>query len=140
MITLREGMLVYVYRNLKHGRKTRPLYSVLYKRKVIARLHRVLLSSAHFNVREAGRKRYLRTGRKNVHAFVVGRFTGEKGAFGIDAETHKDLPVHVKYDPQIAGYFFEPSGDPRVKIGRRIDYARAVLLNERGISACYIGG
>ena len=120
----------YVYRNLKHGRRARPLYSIMQGKRVVARRHRVLLSNCRFVVREASRQRALREERKNVHAFVVGRLTGSKGAFGIDCNG-RDLPAKVTYNPFVAGYFMD-------EVGRPVKGARAVLLNERGMSACYL--
>ena len=121
---------VWVYRNLKHGRKSKPLYSVMCDGRVVKRVHRILLSGASFVVREASRQRVIRTGRKNVHAFVVGFDAGQKGIFGIDANG-RDFPVRVRYNPYEAGYFQDDAG-------RSVKGARGVLLNERGISACYL--
>lgn len=123
---------VYVYRNLKHGRKAPPLYSIKENGRVIARRHRVLLTNATFIVHEGGRRRALREKRKNVHAFVKGVLVGRKGAFGIDANSKKDLPVPIRYDPNLAPYFHETDH------GEKVKGARAVLLNERGMSACYL--
>ena len=120
---------VYVYRNLKHGRATPPLYSVMRRGRVIAHRKRILLSNVSFRVRETGRRRVIASGQKNVHAFVVGYLTGRKGAFGIDHNRH-DLPVKLFYDPYYKGAFTTADGTP-------IRYARAVLLNEHGMSACY---
>jgi len=57
---------VYVYRNLR----TRT-WSVKHRGKVIAHPEEVLVRNAKFQVSEAGRKRVLAEGRKNVHAFVT---------------------------------------------------------------------
>ena len=120
-------MFVYVYRNLKHGRNAPRLYSILRKGRVIARRSAVLITQASFIVREAGRQKVLRTGRKNVHAFV-------KGYLAEDARGMADLPTRVHYDPTIAGYFYVEPTSPGVRIGSRIDHARAVLLNNNGIT------
>lgn len=90
----------------------------------------MLLSTATFIVRPAGRARVLRDGHKNVHAFVCGYMTGTKGAFGIDANTKRDLPVRITYNPFRSGHF---EAD-----GSHVKAARAVLLNERGMTACYV--
>ncbi len=127
-------MRVEVYRNLKHGRKAPPLYSVRYKGKVIRRVRRALLTNVVFKVSEAGRQRVLKEGRKNVHAFVVGDWTGPKGAYGMDKNDH-NLPVRVAYNPYVAGHFLAYgliSSDIKVK------GAGAVLLNEHGMSACML--
>jgi hypothetical protein len=126
-------MIVKVYRNLKHGRSAAPLYSVLYKGKVIARKHRVLLRDAHFIVNEAGRRRVLESGHKNVHAFVVGTLTNEHGCFGIDADGN-DFRMRVTYDPRKGPHFVTATAP----VGRIVKSALGVLLNERGISACYL--
>lgn len=120
---------VYVYRNLKHGRTARPLYSIMQNGRVIDRRHRVLLTGATFVVRPAGRLKVLQTGRKNVHAFVKGTLVDEHGAFGIDADG-ADLPVKVTYHPRTTDTFLAE--------GRPVTGAGGVLLNERGISACYV--
>lgn len=123
-------MQVRVYRNLRHGHDATPLYSVLYRGRVIQRKQEVLISGATFVVREGGRQRVLKEKRKNVHAFVVGTLTDERGAFGIDAQG-PDLPVRISYNPYKAGYFLTEQG-------HRVKGAAAVLLNARGITACYL--
>ena len=128
-------MVVYVYRNLRHGRKTKPLYSIMHNGRVIDRRHRVLLSEATFVVRPAGRRRALAEGHKNVHAFVKGTLVDDKGVFGIDADG-QDFGMSVVYNPRVAGYFYLSC----VPFGLPVKGARGVLLNERGISACYLGG
>lgn len=132
---------VQVYRNLRHGIKSTPLYSVMQDGKVKARLHRVILANAKFTVRESGRQRVLQTKRKNVHAFVVGRIANSTytpkgkpaGAFGTDENDRnpRGLGVEIKYNPYLFGYFYYADG-----LGR-VSAARGVLLNERGISATY---
>lgn len=120
---------VYVYRNLKHGRHAPPLYSIMRNGRVIDRRPRVLLSDATFVVHEKGRQRVIKEQRKNVHAFVKGRLVDERGGFGIDADSAKDLPAKVRYNPY--------EGPNFTWEGRPVKGARAVLLNERGISAAY---
>lgn len=128
---------VKVYRNLKHGKSARPLYSVMQGGRVVARLHRVLLGNATFKVNEAGRQRVLKEERKNVHAFVIGRIANDKytpkgkicGACGID-ENGRDLPWKIRYNPYVAGHFVGQQGE-------EVKGAMCVLLNERGITAAY---
>lgn len=124
---LKRGDYVKVYRNLKHGRTARPLYSVQRNGKVVARVHRLLLQDAQFVVSEAGRQRVLREKRKNVHAFVYG-FVAES-TMGQD-KNDRDLPAHVTYNPY--------TGPSFTWEGRPVKHARAVLLNEHGISAAYV--
>lgn len=132
---------VKVYRNLKHGKNARPLYSIMQDGKVKARRHRVLLSSAVFLVLESGRQRVLQEKRKNVHAFVIGKLVSDEftpkgqisGACGID-ENGPDLPARVRYNPYRAGYFFT---DNLTDHEIALEGAGTVLLNENGMSASY---
>ena len=117
---------VWVYRNLKHGRKARRLYSVMQNGKVLRTVHRLLLVDVRFVVREGGRQRVLREGRKNVHAFVVGRIASS--VYGID-KNGKNLPVTVVYNPHNDAHFYG--------FGKPLSGARAVLLNEHGMTAAY---
>jgi hypothetical protein len=123
---------VKVYRNLKHGKNAKPLYSIMQDGKVKARRHRVLLSSAVFLVLESGRQRVLKQKRKNVHAFVIGKLAVE-GAAGID-ETGPDLPARIRYNPYECGHFYCDNLTDSVFV---VEGAGAVLLNERGMSAAY---
>jgi hypothetical protein len=103
----------------------------------MARRHRVLLSSAKFVVSEAGRNRVLKSGHKNVHAFVIGKLVNEEftpkdeicGTMGID-ENGANLPWKVTYNPYIAGHFVGQTGE-------KVSGAGAVLLNEHGMTAAY---
>lgn len=68
------GMRVQAYWNLH-----RHCFSVValegeHKGRVIAHLPEVRLADARFTVRPSGRERVRREGRKNVHAFVRGRW------------------------------------------------------------------
>lgn len=129
---------VKVYRNLKHGKSARPLYSVVQGGRVVARLHRVLLSTAAFVVNEAGRQRVIKEKRKNVHAFVIGYIRNNRympkgkigGCCGIN-ETGKDLPWKIRYNPYEAGHFIGQNGE-------EVEGAMCVLLNEHGITAAYV--
>lgn len=60
-------MKVEVYWNLHKN-----CFSVRFKGRVIRHANSLHLSNAKFVVRESGRQRVLREGRKNVHAFVRG--------------------------------------------------------------------
>jgi len=136
---LNRNKPVWVYRNLKHGRATRPLYSVMQGGRVIRHSRRILLADVRFVVRENGRQRVLREGRKNVHAFAVGKIVGS--AMGIDRHG-KYLPVPIGYNPYSGPSFFSiacgrPS-DTSKPISKPVKGARAVLLNENGMSAAYL--
>lgn len=69
-----KNQKVKVYRNLKHGRRAKPLYSVQQNGKVVARLHSLALVDVKLVVNQAGRNRVILEKRKNVHAFVIGTF------------------------------------------------------------------
>lgn len=118
---------VWVYRSLRFGRKSPPLYSVMVKGRVVRRVSSILLRDARFVVREGGRQRALKEGRKNVHAFVVG--TPAYAIMGIDRYDKKGLPAKIRYRPQDGPDFYWD--------GRPVKTARAVLLNADGISAAY---
>lgn len=60
---------VYVYRNL-NMRGT--WYSIMQDGKVVGHTQDFHVAAARFVIRESGRRRAVKTGRKNVHAFVVG--------------------------------------------------------------------
>ena len=126
------GKRVKVYRNLKYGKDARPLYSIIYDGRVVSRRHRVLLSNVVFKVNENGRKRVLRERRKNVHAFAIGTLVGKRGCMGQDCNG-KDFGIRVHYNPYGYGKFMCMSTSPPIPLKG----AWAVLLNERGISACY---
>lgn len=111
------------------GANRRPLYSVMCRGKVIYR--RLLLSNVKFVVRKGGRDRVLRSGHKNVHAFAVGTLTGGKGAFGTWAGSGKDFPVKITYNSHKADFFSTVEG-------AKVSGARGVMLNENGITACYL--
>lgn len=127
-----KRLTVKVYRNLKHGKAARPLYSIMYKGRVIARQHRVLLTAATFVVNQAGRRRVIETKRKNVHAFVVGEWVRvPDSAFGTDETDSRVLGLKIIYNPHKMSSF-------QTEMGNAIKGARGVLLNENGMSATYI--
>jgi hypothetical protein len=126
---------VWVYRNLKHGRSSKPLYSIMQNGRVVDRRHRLVLRDVTFKVRESGRQRVLLEDRKNVHAFAVGTLVGS--CCGID-RNGKDLPVKIGYNPHNDSTFMAVVMNKWVrKLAYPIHSARCVLLNENGMSAAY---
>lgn len=111
---------VKVYRNLhaerKYGKKT---YSVvdMTTGRVIAHMDSISLEGAHFRVQQAGRLKVLATGRKNVHAYVVGFFT---------RSTNSTPGRRATYNPYKWETFVDESGAPLTKAG-------SVLINGEGI-------
>ncbi|WNM70338.1 hypothetical protein [Myxococcus phage Mx1] len=83
-----HGLPVRVYFNL-HNR----LFSVQHRGKVVAHLPEVSLEGVKFKVSEAGRQRVLNDQRKNVHAFVEGKFVHKPEG------DHEHLSQGVTYNP-----------------------------------------
>jgi hypothetical protein len=129
-MTLNPRKPVLVYRNLSHGRKSKPLYSVMQNGRVVRRTHAIMLRNVQFTVRESGRQRVLQEGRKNVHAFAKGFVTGS--AFGTDRFGR--LACTVCYNPYNDGHFFIAGGNT---LASRVDGAQCVILNRHGMTAAY---
>lgn len=66
------GLRVFAYRNLHKGCWSLKAMSGPDKGRVVAHCQDVALAACELRVSEAGRRRVLREGRKNVHAGVVG--------------------------------------------------------------------
>lgn len=62
---------IEVYRNINRPGPL-PWYSIRQDGLVVGHTQDITLKNVYFVVREAGRQRVLKTGRKNVHAWVVG--------------------------------------------------------------------
>jgi hypothetical protein len=84
---------VRVYRNLHTGN-----FSVQSTTTglVIDHVSSLCLTDVEFVVRKGGRERVLQDRRKNVHAFVVGRISGE----------FQSLSTEVRYNPYLADHFW----------------------------------
>ena len=78
--------------------------------KLYCHAHNVRITDAEFRVQQAGRKRVLREGRKNVHAYIVGRWVD------IDMKTIPPLTEDgwesTYYDPYVTSYFTSATGKP----------------------------
>ena len=74
-----EGKRVWVYYNIHKN-----CLSVRLAGKVVAHVDEIFLSDVHYRVQPAGRARVLREGRKNVHAFVVGKVSKPFETDGFD--------------------------------------------------------
>jgi hypothetical protein len=123
---------IWVYRNLRHGHKSIPLYSIMQNGRVVKRAHRILLTSVKFIVRESGRQRVLREGRKNVHAFAVGFMRGS--AAGTDSKGK--LPVKIGYNPYKGSTFFCTMTTNN--LNTPVTGAAVLILNEYGMTGAYI--
>lgn len=115
------------------------------RRLVVGHASAVLLTGVRFIVRESGRQRVIREGRKNVHAFVEGELIDAValdgyacpsgrggGAWGIDAREKKRLGPALSYNPRKRGAFI------REDLGTPVAGAGGVLLNAAGMSGCYL--
>lgn len=93
-------MRVAVYYNLhKH------CLSVTHKGRVVKHVQSIRLSNVEFKVRQGGRERVIREGRKNVHAFIVGDLTEES------------MPEHtrlVTYNPYKYASFVDKASEAPV--------------------------
>jgi hypothetical protein len=117
---------VEVYRNL--NRPNGPWFSVRQFGKVIGHVREAILLDATFVVHEAGRQRVLRTGHKNVHAWIRGTLVGGSSQVG--------EPVFGKavyYRPSDADHFYTESTPdawwPQVR------NARIVVVGKGGVRA-----
>lgn len=77
-------MLVSVYYNTH-----KKCWSIKYKGKIIDHKKELLLANCSFHVSEAGRQRVIKSGRKNVHAWITGEL--------LDAEFK--ILAKISYNP-----------------------------------------
>jgi len=82
---------ILVYRNLH-----KKMYSIRQNRKVVAHAEKLCVASFKCIVNEKGRQRVLKTGQKNVHAFIQGKY--ETSGCGTACDRN-DLPAVIKYNP-----------------------------------------
>lgn len=108
----------WVYHNL--SRAGGPWYSIAQGGIVVAHAREVGLRDVRFVVREAGRRRVISSGRKNVHAFVIGRVV--RGAQYV-----ADTPA--RYNPREMATF-QADGEPLERCGH-------AYLGPRGLT---VGG
>lgn len=138
--------IVRVYRNLGNKRAGKYSIQTWYPGKgwrVTDHRDRLCMSNVTFVVYEAGRQRVLRTHRKNVHAFAIGKLAhsvaeqhlGAIGCCGTDEERN-DLPVPIEYNPYKQGCFV--IGDPFVPAGKKVEHAMCLCMNEEGMKGAYI--
>lgn len=96
-------MYVQVYRNLHRGG-----YSVMSLEpgtygKVIDHADKVIISNPRFVVQPAGRKRVIKEGRKNVHAFIRGELSDHNPCTCL---------FPITYNPYRCGSFVDSKGEP----------------------------
>lgn len=123
--------IVRVYRNLRNrpGR-----YSIQRRTdrgwRVTEHADRLCMYDVTFVISHPSRRRALRNGRKNAHAFAVGRIA-TSGCYGSDGR--KPLAVKIRYD-MTAGAFRSSGFTPPLIVRG----ARGAVLNEDGISVAYL--
>lgn len=87
------GQKVQIYRNLNNGTMSIQLYVPAIKDwRVAGHITNCLITNVTFSVSDAGRRRAIRDGRKNVHAFGQGILLAQ-------FDTDTDAPIDLAYDP-----------------------------------------
>ena len=84
---------VRVFRNWKRG-----CYNIMQNGRLLASAKQVRLSGVEFLVRESGRARMLQQGRRNIHAYAIGRlvdYTHPSDTHDLDRITGRS----IFYDP-----------------------------------------
>lgn len=126
-VGIKFGDRVKVYRNLHLGRDVGvKFYSVVKNGLVVTHVSSIMLKDVKFVVQPAGREKVRRTGRKNVHAFVVGTVTPS----GMGTDKLGVLPIKVTYNPRTDDKF--KSGDLWWVTG-----ADVAVVNQSGVTAAY---
>lgn len=110
---------VFVYRNLT---RSGVVYSVAQAGEVVAHAQRLVLQDCKFEVRQAGRERYLRTQQRNVHAGVRGYLAEDR------LSIPWSLATEVSYSPGATKFFSGADGQP-------VSRARLVLFDATGVRA-----
>ena len=88
------GKRVRIYRNLH-----KDCWSVRYRGLVVAHANTVRLANVQFVVNQGGYERFLREGRKNVHAFIVGEL------LELDGPKPQNTGLEVTYNPKASNMF-----------------------------------
>lgn len=117
---------VQVYRNLHRAGRT---YSVKQKGLVVAHTTRICLRNCNFVVQEKARQRCLKSGERNIHAWIDGFISGS--GMGTTAAKN-DLPK-LTYNPRVdKGFMHSLTINPRP-----VKHANFVICNEDGVGAAY---
>lgn len=120
---------VFVYKNLHQTRKNgQPWYSVQalegdFKGRVVHRSGTVLIRNAKGVVRQGGRRKVLETGRKTVHAGIVGEL------ISLLPQDFEATGVRITYNPfKYDRFVWLNTGDP-------FEGSELVYLDESGVRA-----
>lgn len=107
--TVEYGQTVRVYKNLN-----KDCFSIMDNKTklVIGYADQVTLKDVRFVVKSSGQARAREQQRRNVHAFVVGRFvsTDKKKPPGVDREAH--------YNPFYTDFFIDPTTESSLHAAR----------------------
>lgn len=116
---------VRVFRNWKHE-----CYNIMQDGRVCASARQVRLQDVEFLVRESGRQRSLRLGKRNVHAYAIGRLVDF-----VHPDDERSMPESVGspvfYDPRQHRTFMCRNTDTPVLS------ARTAQFDERGVTCEY---
>ena len=112
---------VWVYRNL-----TRNLFSVMQGGLVVAHAERLYLKDVRFHIRHYGRRKVIRTGQKNVHAFIIGHLCDVAEIRLVEQKHLKGendiLPYFgVTYNPKRDDCFMNEDRDAEIKTADFVD-------------------
>lgn len=120
--TIKKGQRVFVYKNLhKDCWSVKDVKTGL----VLAHTQEIELTDCEFKVSEAGRQRVLNEKRKNVHAGIIGHYSGD--TFSLE-DIMKGMQT-VSYNPYMAGHF-------RVRIlGTKITKSEVVRMTNKNVFA-----
>ena len=121
------GKKVEVYKNLH-----KDCWSIRLRGKVVHHCRKILIEEPKFVVQPGGRKRALKSGQRNVHAFVRG-FVKEIGqeVDELSVELH-DLKK-VTYRPFAQPFFFEKDSSPELPMP--VYRAKSVLCDHPNLFA-----
>ena len=121
-------MKVRAYRNLNQK-----CWSAARGREPVDWYHQMVLLGVTFRVQPGGKARVQRTGRKNVHAFVVGTIATSLDGTVTAAMAEHGAPEQLHYDPHLDVDFYvkrrhTPSPDRVVPVSSAV----VVLLDKAG--------
>lgn len=95
-----------------HWHLRKQMFSVTYKGRVVAHVDNIKLQDVSFRVQPAGHKRVLKTGVKNVHAYVHGIVNWQSTTLDTDEPTGYSK---VGYNPFKKPYFCHKCNGRKVK-------------------------
>lgn len=121
---------VYVYRNLR-----RNCLSLQQSGLIVGYAEAVILQNVEFRVRESGRQRVLREGRKNVHAFAIGMVEQVytipyTWVLNADRIFDRDTSCQISYNPYRFPTFFDVETLEPMIAGKRVLVTTKAIYSE----------